>query len=262
MTERVRFVFALERSLGVSVLEADELALSRYLASSRFAPTTRFNYHVIMRTWYRWLVETGRRHDDPTQGLGTPRLPRMRPRPAATAHVDAALSKDNLRLRTVMKLLLASRQGWRVHEIANTRGEQFDLTVRTVLVTGKGGVKVETVLDPVVAELAVLFPARGLWFPSPVYPGQPVHYKSVSKTLSRVLRSVGAQVSGHSLRHWLATELIREGVPTRVVQEIMRHASIKTTEGYTEVIEDSRREALTRLPEAPPVELLAALPDY
>ncbi len=51
--ERVRFVIALGRVLDCSPLEFQALELQRYLANDAFKPTTRFNYHVIMRTWSR-----------------------------------------------------------------------------------------------------------------------------------------------------------------------------------------------------------------
>ncbi len=251
--ERQRFVKALACKLGTSALEFRTEDLQQYLASGRFKPTTRFDYHVMIRTWSRWLVETGLREDDPSVPLGSPKMPRRQPRPAHTRHIDAVMTPGNIQLKTVMKVLLASRQGMRVSEIAKVRGEHVDLLAGRVLIDGKGGVIVDAELDPVVAAVAPLFPSRGWWFPSPIHDDRPVRYDSVSRVLSQAFRRVGAPVTGHNLRHWLGTELTGAGVPTRVVQEILRHASIKTTELYTGVHPKSRRDALRLLPPAPPM---------
>lgn len=119
-------------------------------------------------------------------------------------------------------------------------------------VIGKGNTDLVVDLHHEVANFArsdpFLFPKRGWWFPSPVKPGVHVLPGSVSRTLSHAFRRVGSPVTAHQLRHWTATELIRRDVPTRVVQKVMRHTSILTTEGYTAVADDRTAEAIRRLP--------------
>lgn len=251
--ERRWFVLYLERAFGTAT-SLDVKTLRMFLAdlADTKAATTQFDYHVMLRMWHRWLVGSGERDDDPTALLGTPRLPRSVPRPADTRHIDLVLTHGNLRIQTVMKVLLTSRQGMRVSEVARVRGEEVDLVAERIRILGKGGTDVTADLDPFVAALARAmpdrFPPRGWWFPSPVKPGEHVLGASVSRVLSQAFRRVDAPVTGHMLRHWLATELINEGVPTRVVQDIMRHSSIKTTEGYTKVADASTKGAFRRLP--------------
>jgi integrase/recombinase XerD len=78
--------------------------------------------------------------------------------------------------------------------------------------------------------------------------------KSASTRISIVLRKVGipAPITGHSLRHFYATTLLREGAKIRVVQEMMGHASLATTQLYAEVTEDEMHEASQLIPDIDP----------
>ncbi len=58
-------------------------------------------------------------------------------------------------------------------------------------------------------------------------------------------------LTGHSLRHSYATELVRAGANIRAVQELMRHSSLQTTQRYSQVLDDDRRRALALLPNRP-----------
>jgi len=64
---------------------------------------------------------------------------------------------------------------------------------------------------------------------------------------SRLFAANGIEGSIHRCRHTYATQLLRAGVNIRVVQELMRHASLTPTQIYTAVDEDERRDAITRL---------------
>jgi integrase/recombinase XerD len=92
------------------------------------------------------------------------------------------------------------------------------------------------------------------WFPA--RHGRPGHIKgqSVSDLLHDARERAGIvdkQLTGHSLRHSFGTELVRRGANIRAVQELMRHASLATTQGYTQVLDEDRREAQSVLPVRP-----------
>lgn len=251
--ERLRFIRYIENTLGPAA-ELSEDDIRDFLAecAQSKAATTQFNYHTILRMWFAWLTERNLREDDPTLPFGKPRLPRMQPRPAETRHLHAVIDRGNLRPQTHMKVLLAALQGMRTIEIARVRGEDVDFVAMKLRIIGKGNIDITVDLHPDVAKFARqnphLFPLRGWWFPSPTKPGVHVLAASVSKVLSEAFRRVDAPVTAHQLRHWTATELVRQDVPTRVVQKVMRHSSIQTTEGYTAVADDRTAEALRRLP--------------
>ena len=231
--------------------DADPTALTTdqlidYLAELPSAGT-RQTYFTALAAWHRWLRATGRRGDNPLDGLRRPRTPRRSAHPVATAHIDAVLG-SGIRRRTRTAILLCALQGLRVHETAKVRGEDVDLLGQRFRVVGKGGVEVWMPLHPMIAQEAARYPRRGYWFPSHKYPGRPIRRESLSASISAAMRRSSVPGTAHSLRHWLATELLNSGADARTVQEIMRHASLATIQIYTQVSPGRQRAAVLRLP--------------
>lgn len=144
-------------------------------------------------------------------------------------------------------ILLALLAGLRVHEIAKIRGEDFDLMAGLLWVRGKVRKLKSVPLHPRLVELASEMPAEGWWFPMRGAPSEHVHAKSVSDVVGRTMRRAGVNGTPHALRHWFGSTLLDEDVDIRVVQELMRHKSIASTQVYTAVPTGRRREAVGRL---------------
>ncbi|WP_281282084.1 tyrosine-type recombinase/integrase [Rarobacter faecitabidus] len=176
-----------------------------------------------------------------------PRVPRREPRPVDTKHIETLLASD-IHLDTKTKILLMAYAGWRVSEVARAHGKQFDLIANRFTLKGKGAVEVTLPLHPILAEEARLRPRRGLWFPSPVDPHRSVRGDSVSTLIANAFARCGIDATAHQLRHWFASELLARGVDVRVVQVLMRHASLATTQVYTAVPDEMRRAAISKLP--------------
>lgn len=237
---------------GVDPVTAEPEDVVNYLATLNTA-ATRQVYFYIFRAWFKWLLVTRQREDNPMVYVSTPRGVRRRPRPVATAQLELLLG-TRMKSRTRTMILLAAYQGLRVHEVAKIRGEDVDLLAGRLRVIGKGGSDVDLPLHPVIAEQARRYPRRGYWFPSyidnrvaPATEG-PVLSKSVSTAIGNVMRRAGVPGTPHSLRHWFGTELVRSGANLREAQELLRHANLQTTALYTEVADDKRTAALLRLP--------------
>lgn len=215
--------------------------------------SSRSTYYSHIRAFYSWLVVTGRRDDDPTMRVPSPRAPRREPRPVTEGQLDLIL-RVRMHKRTRMMVYLAVFQGLRVHEIAKFRGEHIDYTAQQLRVIGKGGVDKTLPLHPLVATYARKFPERGYWFPAAGDPNGHVRSRSVSDIVGDVLRRAGVPTgSAHRLRHTYATLLVKNGENLRVVQELLRHASLQTTQIYTGVTFDQQRAAINRLLPPEPV---------
>jgi integrase len=217
-----------------------------YLAALPSA-ATRQTYFSALQAWHRWLLATGRRADNPLDGLRRPRAPRRKPHPVATGHLEA-LIRSSIRRRTRTAVLLCAYEGLRVHEAAKVRGEDVDFIGQKFRVVGKGGVEVWVPLHPVIAVEARRYPRRGYWFPSPTRPGRPIRRDSLSAVISRAMRRCDVPGTGHSLRHWFGTELMRSGANAREAQELLRHANLNTVAIYTLVAADAATAAINRLP--------------
>lgn len=217
-----------------------------YLAGLPSA-STRQTYYSALQAWHRWLLATGRRTDNPLDGLRRPRAPRREPHPVATLHLEALLA-SGIRRRTRTAILLCAYEGLRVHEAAKIRGEDVDLVGQRLRVVGKGGVEKWLPLHPTIATEARRYPRRGYWFPSPKRPGRAIRRDSLSAVISRAMRRCEIPGTAHSLRHWFGTELMRSGANAREAQELLRHANLNTVAIYTLVAADAVRTAINRLP--------------
>lgn len=115
-------------------------------------------------------------------------------------------------------------------------------------------------LHPVIESEAADY-GQGYWFPQRVGNRSNAGHilgESVTSILSVAMKRAGVPGSAHSLRHWHATELLRQGVDIRVIRDLMRHASVATTERYLHITADQQREGLLLLPDltqppAPPI---------
>jgi integrase/recombinase XerD len=202
------------------------------------------------RAFFRFLREEEFRADDPTERLARIRAPRGRPRPFTVEQIDAMLASGAYS-RTRSMILLSAYQGFRASEVAAIHGRDIDLEANIVRVTGKGGKYAELPLHPTIRELALTMPRDAYWFPARKRDGEHVHSRSVSDLMTRAKRRAGIEsqkLTGHSLRHAYATELLSAGTDVRVVQELMRHESLATTQIYTLVHEKQMREGILRLP--------------
>jgi integrase/recombinase XerD len=261
--DRVGIVRLLAQRGSVNPVTATHGDIAAFLAAAQVRPSTRHAYYLRLRSWFRWLITEEIRDDNPTERITKPRVPRGRPRPIATGHLEVLLG-SSMRARTRTMVLLAAYQGLRVHEIANLRGEQVDLLAMTLSVRGKGGVDAVLPLHPLIAQEAGRYPRRGWWFPThvgnrgagggrtgPAAGGSgPVLARSVSTIISNAMGRAGVPGTAHSLRHWYGTELMRSSGNARVAQELLRHASLATTAVYTLVTMEDTRAALLALPGA------------
>lgn len=87
---------------------------------------------------------------------------------------------------------------------------------------------------------------RGYWFPSRDRTGH-VRPNSVSRTISQTFRRAGHDVTAHQLRHWFGTHALRVAKDVRVAQELLRHASLQSTQMYTKVSDQRKAETVRRL---------------
>lgn len=244
--ERPRIVRRAATAAGADPLAFTRDQLVGYLAGLPTAGTKE-TYYSALRAWHAWLQAELLRDDDPLAGVRRPRVPRRRPRPVVTGHLDVLLA-SGIRSRTRTAVLLCSYQGLRVHEAAKIRGQDIDLIAHTLRVVGKGSVDEIVPLHPLVAAEAAKYPRRGYWFPSYTRPGEPIRSTSLSAVISRAMQRAGVPGTAHSLRHWYATELLEAGADARTVQTLMRHASLATIQVYTLVSRERQHAAVAALP--------------
>jgi integrase/recombinase XerD len=216
-----------------------------------------------VRGLHRFALREGYAAHDPTAEIRPPSLPRRLPKALDVADVERLLGAVTdgptalvLRDRALLEFLYGT--GARISEAVGVAIDDLELTASTALLHGKGG---KTRLVPVGAYARAAIEAylvRGR--PSLVAVGRgapavflnarggPLSRQSAWAILRRAAVRAGLPVTGaravspHTLRHSCATHLLDGGADIRVVQELLGHASVTTTQVYTLVTVDRLRE--------------------
>lgn len=205
-----------------------------------------------LRALFKFLMRTGLATRNPTLQLTLPRLPRHLPVCLETGQVQALLqapgtdSDAGLRDRALMEMLYAT--GMRVGELVGLNIEDVSLSEQVVRIRGKGK-KERLVPFGDAARVAMeawlpgrqrlLFSARpGRFDNAAVFlnlQGGRLSDRSVRRVLDRYIQAVSVRLNihPHTLRHSFATHLLNAGADLRVIQELLGHASLSTTQKYT-----------------------------
>ncbi|MFC6233701.1 tyrosine-type recombinase/integrase [Leucobacter soli] len=238
------------RRASLPLLQATTQDLRADLAREGVEPGTIRTERGALQAFYRFAVEDGYLTVDPSAALKPVRVPKNVARPFSVAQIEALLS-SGVRRRTRAMILLGYYQGFRVSQIARVRGDDVDLLSGRLRTVAKGD-KVRWVpLHPVIAELALDMPRVGWWFPARDGSDTPIQGASVTDIISKAKRRAGItdpKLTPHSLRHSCGTELGEAGVDLRVIQEILLHETIQSTEIYTAVSERRKRDGVEALP--------------
>ncbi|MDT0157599.1 site-specific tyrosine recombinase XerD [Microbacterium sp. ARD32] len=221
------------------------------------AATSLARLQSSVRGWHRFLAREGIAQDDPTGRLRPPKTPQRLPKALTIEQVDrllAAPSSDEpmgIRDRALLELLYAT--GARVSEAVSL--DVDDLAHGDVLrLRGKGGKErivpvgsyaraaVDAYLTRVRPGLAAKGRATARLFLGAR--GAPLSRQSAWLIIRAAAEAaqLTAEVSPHTLRHSFATHLLQGGADVRVVQELLGHASVATTQIYTHVSVDTLRD--------------------
>ena len=219
-----------------------------------------------VRAFHRFLLREGVTTRDPTAAVVRPKLPRSLPKPLSVDDVARVLahpdrSAAGLRDRAVLETLYGA--GLRVSELVGLDVDDVDLEEGSVRVLGKGGKERDVPLgryarDAITAYLTRVRPglattrSRSALFLNRRGGGR-LTRQGVTGILQRHAAGAGIAktVSPHTLRHSFATHLLEGGADVRVVQELLGHASVATTQVYTLVTKEHLREVyLTSFPRA------------
>ncbi|MBW3604847.1 MAG: site-specific tyrosine recombinase XerD [Actinobacteria bacterium] len=214
----------------------------------RFAPRSIARTVAVVRGFHRFLVAERLAADDPAHDLSAPRLPRTLPRALTVEQVERLLAipvgdeAPALRDRALLELLYSA--GLRISELVALDVDDVDLSLRTVRCLGKGrkerivpfGRPAARALDALITRGRAALGAAGPWLLCNQRGGRLTRqgaWKIVKAHADRA--DLGAVVSPHTLRHSFATHLLDGGADVRVVQELLGHASVNTTQIYTQV---------------------------
>jgi len=232
------------------------------------SPATAARRRAAVRQFYRFVLGEGWRADDPSRRVDAPKKGRPLPKVLSRTEIDritaAAADKDGaagLRLTCMIELIYAS--GLRISELLKLSLAQVSRDPAYLFVKGKGGKERLAPLNGAAREAIKAYVAvRRLHLPKGVkespwlFPSRGAAGRLTPRRFAQLLdeaaRDAGvdaAKVSPHVLRHAFATHLLEGGADLRVVQTLLGHADIATTQIYTHVAQDRLREVVeTRHP--------------
>ncbi len=245
---------------GGDLLAATQADLLGYLAARhRQGAKVRSSARLLssLRRFYRYQVREGMIQADPTARIESPRLERSLPATLSEAEVEALLAAPDtadpvgLRDRAMLELLYAS--GLRVSELVALTGERLNPMQGVVRVLGKGG---KERLVPV-GEEALDWLQRYLKDARPrLLNGRASERLFVSRKAPAITRQafwyrlrqyavkagIRGTLSPHTLRHAFATHLVNHGADLRVVQMLLGHSDLSTTQIYTHVARERLKQ--------------------
>ena len=235
----------------------DRLRKGRPPASAPMAPSSVARTLVSVRSFYRYLVRETGLAGDPTERVGSPSRPRPIPKAISIDQVERLIqapAADLLGRRDVAMLEVLYGAGLRISELVDLDVDDVDLEAGTVLVrSGKGGKGRMVPLGraarravgdylvqtrPELLRRAVRGDAAALFLNAR---GRRLGRQGCWKVLKRHAGVAGLDrlVSPHTLRHSFATHMLDAGADIRVVQELLGHSSLATTQVYT-LVSDRR----------------------
>jgi len=238
---------------GGDFSKADKRVARAYVAElgSRCEHSTLHNKISAVRSFYKFLVQTGDAEADPFSLVRLPKLKRELPVFLGESSMPALLSApknagseradktDSVRESLCIELLYGA--GLRVSELCKMKWRDVDFSTNTARVLGKGSKLRLCPFGEKAGEVLRLWRGEFSAATSPddfvitLKSGKPAYPRYVQRMLKKYLAMSGlpSDITPHKLRHSFATHLVNNGIDLRSLQEMLGHASLSTTQIYT-----------------------------
>lgn len=249
---------------GISLKDGSQTEILSYFNEQREAgktPRTLSRYLASIRCFYHYLLQEYYIQVDPTENLESPKAEKHLPRILSVGEVELLLSQPDvgtvagLRDKAMLELIYAT--GMRVSELLGLNTEHINLDAGFVRCFGKGSKERIIPVGEVALQYTREYLARG-WVKLRKNQREKAlflnrHGKRLSrqgfwKILKGYAKKAGIQkeITPHVLRHSFATHLLENGADLRIVQELLGHADITTTQIYTHLSQKKLREVYER----------------
>ena len=242
-------------SLGIEELpDISRTNVNRYIRNLRqedFSPGSITRKIASLRGFFKWLISSEYLSHDPTASLEQPKLSRHLPKVLTLSEINTILQESlSPWQRAVVELLYAA--GLRVSELANLKVSDVNLEQAYVRCFGKGS---KERLVPIgkyaVAAVKDYLEKRKMFVLNTESDskhlfldekGHDVSRQKIYLLIHELGKKVGKNISPHTLRHSFATHLLENGADLRVVQELLGHSDVSTTQLYTHVSKKRLKE--------------------
>lgn len=211
------------------------------------SPATRASYRAAIRTFYHFANEFGEVEIDPSAKIPRIKVPRTSPRPISDEGLAALLAASHDDTRAVV--LLMAYCGLRGSEACAVEPGDFYRSGESwrLRITNPKGGGVQVVPVPT-------------WVAELVHRRFPINcgYTAMMMRVTRLIKLIEPGATPHSLRHWYATTALRQSGNVRIVQELLRHKSLASTQIYTQVTDADSSAVAEGLPHGCMIDLREA----
>ena len=258
------FLRSRNTTLGAAAT-ADLQAFLSHMAREGYKASSQARRLSAMRQFYKFLYAENIRTDDPTGILDAPKKGRPLPKTLSQAEIDTllALATEEAaregpgrleRVRMLALLELCYATGMRVTELVTLPARVLAENGRFLIIKGKGNKErlvplTRAAIAAVAAFGAELKATHGDKEFAHLFPAEGTLGHLARQVFARDLKSLGARagisaakLSPHVIRHAFASHLLANGADLRVVQELLGHQDISTTQIYTHVLDETLRE--------------------
>ncbi len=243
----------------------DHLLLRKYLThlkETALAKSSIARKVACLRTFFKFLCKQGYLQENPVQGVSSPRREKRLPEFMYPDEINALLEMPDLssglgiRDQTILEILYSS--GLRLQEVVNLKMADLDLSRGYLRVFGKGSKERMVPLGEVACRILLRYlnevrpellknNNREMAFQNNVflnYKGTRLSGRSIQRLVLKYLKKLvilKRNITPHTFRHTFATHLLENGADLRVVQELLGHVDISTTQIYTHVTKERIR---------------------
>ena len=232
----------------------DRLIINSYvrtLREKKFAPTSIIRKVASLRGFFKWAASVGVLEKNPASTLEQPKIPQRLPKVLTVKEIEEMLHHNLTPLQHVVMELLYSC-GLRVSELVNLKVNDIDLSSKYVRCFGKGSkeriIPIGETAKKIVKEYIPtrdflvkkynLNTKRMLILDS----GRMITRQDVYSFIHAQGKLIHKNISPHTLRHSFATHLLENGADLRIVQELLGHSDVSTTQLYTHISKKRLKE--------------------
>ena len=229
------------------VNNVDRMTINSYvrkLRENKLAPTSVIRKVASLRGFFKWAFSSGIINNNPASTLEQPKVPQRLPKVVSVKEIEEMLHNNLTPLEHVMMELLYSC-GLRVSELVNLKITDIDINSKYIRCFGKGskeriipmGNEAKRVLEDYYTMREFVLKKYNITSKKLLInqSGRFINRQDVYTFIHTQGKKIHKNISPHTLRHSFATHLLENGADLRVVQELLGHSDVSTTQLYTHI---------------------------
>ena len=247
----LNFIEFLDTTDFTTISRRDISTYIRKLKEEKFAQTSIIRKIASLRGFFKWACVSGVTTSNPTLALEQPKLAKKLPRVLNISEIETLLNEKLTTIeRVIMELLYSC--GFRVSELVNLKLQDIELKSKYIRCFGKGskerivpiGESAKKVIEEYLPhrEITLINHSKSSKRLLILEDGREITRQDVYKFIKKQGEKINKHISPHTLRHTFATHLLENGADLRVVQELLGHSDVATTQLYTHISKKRLKE--------------------